>query len=399
MVDRITTINQKRSTLKSQITLLRNALAQNKLDHVNANLRLDRLTELFHGYEELHDELSILDSENVGLQQMEEVRDSFYDVSVRIKTMTNAGGSGSNQMTTAAAPDGASNLIERQKLLKLPVAELPKFDGNHDNWLSFRNSFKSMIDSRTDIDDLNKFLYLKNSLIGVASNKLAHYSASSENYKLAWKSLVESYEKKRILVSRHYDAIIDITPLNVATSEGLSRIIDDARQHITMLKSLDIVVDNAMIIRLLERKLPHEVRQKWEENLDLDALPDLEKFYKFLNEYIFRLTVSERENNTMQAELSNKRRNNNQSQPQKSRRLDSGARAFLTSQSGCYNCGGDHMIYSCPTFEKLNTNQRWEFVKSKSLCKNCLRPHPGDCKSTHCKKCPRFHHTLLHSEG
>ena len=40
-----------------------------------------------------------------------------------------------------------------------------------------------MIDARSDIDDLNKFIYLQGSLIGPASKKLLLYDASPENYK------------------------------------------------------------------------------------------------------------------------------------------------------------------------------------------------------------------------
>lgn len=78
----------------------------------------------------------------------------------------------------------------------------------------------------TDLSDVSKFLYLKNSLTGAASNKLARFDASAENYRHAWNLLVDSYEKKRILVSKHYNAILDIPRLTTATPEGLSKIVD-----------------------------------------------------------------------------------------------------------------------------------------------------------------------------
>uniref|UniRef100_A0ABD2WA51 Uncharacterized protein n=1 Tax=Trichogramma kaykai TaxID=54128 RepID=A0ABD2WA51_9HYME len=78
-----------------------------------------------------------------------------------------------------------STTIERQQLIKLPVANLPRFDGNHDRWLSFKNTFLSLIHSHTDLDDLNKFLYLRDCLEGSAFNKTALYDANADNYNKA----------------------------------------------------------------------------------------------------------------------------------------------------------------------------------------------------------------------
>lgn len=77
-----------------------------------------------------------------------------------------------------------------------------------------------MIDARTDIDNLVKFLYLKDALQGDALNKLAIYDTSAENYRNAWNLLLESYDKKRALVTNHLDAILDVTPITKATLGG-----------------------------------------------------------------------------------------------------------------------------------------------------------------------------------
>ena len=114
-------------------------------------------------------------------------------------------------------------------------------------------------------------------------NKVLRYDASLENYKNAWSLLVESYEKKRILVTNHYDAIVDIAPIIKVTSDELSRIIDDVHQHLNMLKSLEVVPDDILIVRLLERALPPDIRQKWEESVSFDTLPTLDQFCKFIN--------------------------------------------------------------------------------------------------------------------
>ncbi|XP_014214830.1 uncharacterized protein LOC106644002 [Copidosoma floridanum] len=68
-------------------------------------------------------------------------------------------------MQTRSRGSGAelsdSSFVKKHKLLQLPIAELPNFDGTSEQWLSFSNSLKFMVDERTDIDDLVQFTYLK----------------------------------------------------------------------------------------------------------------------------------------------------------------------------------------------------------------------------------------------
>ncbi|XP_036150126.1 uncharacterized protein LOC118648036 [Monomorium pharaonis] len=386
---RIAFIARKFKSMEEHLIELDNVLNEGRCSRINVNLRLKRVTDLFCEYENLHEELVELNSDNELVGKITWIRGTYYDVASRVQGM-------SNPDETVQQAMGQTTFLEKQRLLKLPVAELPKFDGSHDKWLSFKNTYLTMIDSRSDIDDLVKFLYLKNTLQGEALNKISVYDTSAANYKLAWGLLVESYEKKRVLVLKHLDAILDIRPLSKATSTELARLIDDARQHIGMLETLQAPVDERMVVRILERALPRETRDKWEETITLDEVPGLAPFYKFISEAIFRLSTLEQDNTRREA-TSGKRRTDSKAPTAKARRVGSGARALvLNATSACVKCKGDHLLYKCPEFETLNTQQRWDLVRQNRLCRNCLRVHNGACNSTHCKFCPRFHHSLLH---
>ncbi|XP_053973201.1 uncharacterized protein LOC128873576 [Hylaeus volcanicus] len=223
-MDRVKFIAQKRTTLKARLTAWQNAHAQSRFDKVGLKLRFDRITELFRAYEELHDELAILEPENEILNEIARLVMNMNDVepsTVQVGNVSLA----------------SSTMIERQRRAKLPVTELPKFDGNIQNWLSYRNSFLSMIDTRPDISDLEKFIYLRDSLRGEALTKVSVLDVSADNYKLAWDLLKENYEKKRIIiVHKHFDCILDLPKLSKPTYKDLSKLVDDVRQHINVLK-------------------------------------------------------------------------------------------------------------------------------------------------------------------
>ena len=56
------------------------------------------------------------------------------------------------------------------------------------------------------------------------------------------------------------------------------------------------------------------------------------------------------------------------------------------------------MLYACDKFLGMPEQERYDFVKKKSLCHNCLsNSHRTlDCRKRPCRKCKKRHNTLLH---
>ena len=67
------------------------------------------------------------------------------------------------------------------------------------------------------MDDVVKFMHLKNSLTGEALNKVNIFDIRGENFAKRWKTLVDTYERKRILVTKHLSAILDVIPARTAS--------------------------------------------------------------------------------------------------------------------------------------------------------------------------------------
>ena len=62
-----------------------------------------------------------------------------------------------------------------------------------------------------------------------------------------------------------------------------------------------------------------------------------------------------------------------------------------------------HLLASCPVYQGLTVNEKWEVVKEYKRCRKCLRVshHTNDCTKadgTTCDKCKRSHHRSLHNE-
>ena len=65
----------------------------------------------------------------------------------------------------------------------------------------------------------------------------------------------------------------------------------------------------------------------------------------------------------------------------------------------CSYCQQAHYTYRCPILQKQTVEERYESVKQKHLCFNCLS-HEHDVRSCPskktCKECRRKHHSMLH---
>lgn len=390
MAERIKLFIQKRSSLKTQITTLSNALDRGKLDNTTLKLRIARVTELYHKFEENNDELMVLDPDDGHMAELSNIQERFYDLAGRIENSVNvAGTSGtssdasSQEMRDNSSVVGTANTRRR---MKLPQASLPTFDGKYENWLSFKNAFNNMVGMQSDLSDMDKLHYLQSALKGEAASKIKILAVEGISYLSAWKLLERSYEVKRILISRHLASIINSPVLDKESTSGLTKLADDAQQHIASLSSLGVMIGEEMVVHILENKLPKSTLEKWESTLDRDEFPKLEKMFEFL--YKIAVCASRREKSKAP-----------EGEPPCKKRREGSNRAFISNVTrSCIVCkSGRHFLYTCDKFKKLSVPERIELIKTAKLCFNCLRSHRGiPCKFSNCTICQRRHNSLLH---
>lgn len=98
-----------------------------------------------------------------------------------------------------------------------------------------------MIDTRTDFSYIEKFQYLKSSLIGNA-NKIKILAIERLNYSKACDLLSRAYKVKQILISRHLSLLINLPILEKKTTDSLTKLAHVAQQHVASLATLGVNV-------------------------------------------------------------------------------------------------------------------------------------------------------------
>ncbi|XP_055604746.1 uncharacterized protein LOC129752980 [Uranotaenia lowii] len=86
--------------------------------------------------------------------------------------------------------------------VRLPQIKLQTFDGDIDQWLSFRELYSSLIHTKTDLPEVEKFHYLKGCLTGEARALIDPLTLTRANYSVAWDILMARYNDSKVLKRR-----------------------------------------------------------------------------------------------------------------------------------------------------------------------------------------------------
>lgn len=124
--------------------------------------------------------------------------------------------------------------------LRLPRIPLPTFNGEYGSWTSFRDQFKSMIDTQPRLPLVHRLFYLKSSLQGEAAQLLKHFQVTEANYQPAWQYLLSRYENKRILINTELKKLFEQPIMMTETVDGIKTLLDTTNDALQELNNLGI---------------------------------------------------------------------------------------------------------------------------------------------------------------
>lgn len=131
--------------------------------------------------------------------------------------------------------DGQSrSLSDRQKrnALKLLQIKLPNFNGKFESWLELRDTFLTLIHSNVDLDDLEKFHYLRSALSGSASDSLRSIQFTTANYNLAWEHICKRFNNESMIVTNPIAAILNLSIVSKQAFSETNNLFDEATKHL-----------------------------------------------------------------------------------------------------------------------------------------------------------------------
>ncbi|XP_056647359.1 uncharacterized protein LOC130452030 [Diorhabda sublineata] len=300
--------------------------------------------------------MEILDDESKFMEQLaqrEQFLQNFYDSFASAKHLLNqlkpANNSNSDHNSDKNSSISSKNC--NSPAVKLPDIKLPTFSGSSNTWLEFRDTFTALINDNPDIDDINKFHYLRDSLEGRDSQIIQSLEISAGTYKVAWDLLCKRYDNKEALIYNHLDALFGLkkTENRKVSSFKLRNLSDTVSKHLRALNSLKLPTDqwDILILHLMAKSLDDGSVSKWEEyksKKDLPSFEDMYEFFRSRSDLLERLELNKLE----QGSKSGKTRG------LLSADSESNSHENKTSFRGfkCAICSGDHRVFMCDKFKE-----------------------------------------------
>lgn len=175
---------------------------------------------------------------------------------------------------------------------------------------------------------------------------------------------------------------------------------------------------SCILLPILETKLPPELSEKWELELNdiNEESVDLELFFKFLNKQVISKEAGQRNASRLaengETTRGKRGRDKDGTGVKNTREKVFSAAALLASgtnhkgYAACHFCKEQgHETLKCPELKRQSVDERWQLVRENRLCFNCLKPantfhYSSVCRQPKCsvEGCGRRHHTMLHGD-
>lgn len=299
-----------------------------------------------------------------------------------------------------------------------PKLDIPVFNGNYNNWVSFKDLFTDAIHNNSSMPNSQKMQILKTKVKGEAERLIQHLYISSENYASCWEILNHRYNNKKLIFTSHMNILFSLTNIQHNSVSQIKRMHDVALETLNAVKNLgvDITTWDPILVHLLSQKLDSETYNDYLESLKQPReLPVLQELLEFLESRFTNLETSSRRKQDAAPQKINyqhsfnnqkatfQKSNLNNSLPYNNNRPKttghwSIAKSCNVTNFTCPMCKHEHGIYKCKSFLQLADDKKLNTVNKLGLCINCLFSHNGkECNSKHvCRKCSQPHNTILH---
>jgi ribosomal protein S17E len=278
----LTALITRRGQLKSSLTRLATYIRDNGNSDVDIDqlkIRAEKGREMWDDFQHVQSQIEELNGVDDNTERYRNEFEELYYINLakcekllreaasRAASTLSNGVAGNVTPTISDYAASRDNSVQSvQSTVKLAALQIPEFSGRYTEWASFYDIFTALIHKNESLDDVQKFFYLRSALTGDAENVIKCLQTTSNNYKIAWDSLIARYDNKRVLVQVHTQSIFDLEPIKKESSSQLRNLVDSLTGHLKALKSLGEKPDQwgSLLLHLVISKLDAKTMREWE---------------------------------------------------------------------------------------------------------------------------------------
>lgn len=266
--------------------------------------------------------------------------------------------------------------------------KLPKFDGNPLHWQRFFSKFTSTT-IQCNITPSENMDRLSSSLIGSAMEAVKSRLYHPDNLESVLNTLKRIFGRDDLILNAQIEEMQKLRP----KMEPLDSVVEYALSIQNIAETMNNMgsrehLQNLLLLKDMVEKLPPPIKLEWAEYRSNFSTIDIEVFSNWFFEKAMKITE-------VMGTI-----------PKFGSGIKQKPHSFLNfhehqTSNLCIICQGDcKNVQSCGMFNDMSVSKRWEEVKSKHLCRTCLKLHGGRCKSNvrcNASECTARHNPLLHS--
>lgn len=335
--------------------------------------------------------LSVTDNSDLEAEEaiLTEFDDSFYTIKSIYHTLFK---------TEQQVPIIASN----KPNVRLPKIDVPKFDGNIKEWPTFIDLFSALVHTNGSLSNAEKFHFLLSSLSKNALSIVKTIPLTNDNYPIAFNALTKRYQNPRLLASAYWREITAAPILKSESASGLRNLLECFTENLEALKHLNLPVDSwsFVLFHLLASKLDQQTVTRFELQHASTNIPSYEELVGFLVKLCTALESASSTVGSKNTREFNSTKGQYFRSPKPEQKPNSSCFInAINNKTKCVLCTSSHPLYRCSSFLTKSPVDRFNFVKQKNLCVNCLQSthRTSSCASqSSCRTCQSKHHSLLH---
>lgn len=390
-------LKKDKKSLKARITRICNWVSNNKDSHDTQitdqfQVKKDLLKQYFSEYDKVLQRMEALDESLISDDPDEEESKSTLTMGILNNLL---------RLPPNTLLPSTIQVVNRVPAVKLQELSQKPFSGDFSEWNSFFQLFTTLFINNSDLNDLQKFIHLKQLLRGEPLALIDSIEVLDVNFIIALDTLRDRYENKARITSILIKRLIKIPSLVKSTTRNLRNFLTQSKQTIKSLENMNVPIQHwdLILIELFLEKLDFQTHKAFEYEVGPKNLPTIKQFFDFLEK---RCDILEKMNDSDSKELKSSENSKKLSHFTRSYPGQAGLQTPETHSQNCLYCKDSHKIYQCNNFKALSPQDKFRFVTGNNLCRNCFgnRHLVDSCTSERtCSVCKRKHHTWLHNDN
>ncbi|XP_043462859.1 uncharacterized protein LOC122498923 [Leptopilina heterotoma] len=250
---------------------------------------------------------------------------------------------------------------------RLPKIIVPPFNGDRQQWESFKDMFWSLIHSDPTLKDVDKLYYLKTLVSGEALSAIHSIPITADNYAIAWSALESRFDNIYLLVQSHLVSLKRMRSIKEESQAELQRLSDDLRRHREQLRSLKRPVEqwDDWFVSIASDCMDRVTRRDWEEELQRLSPENSASFFPSFTQLDAFLQRRCRTLKSLDLTRGKPSSSSSRSSGHSSGSSSRNATVAATTTSKCEACDGLHYIGRCEQFQKMSLVERRKLTKLK----------------------------------